>query len=241
MHPGYARTRGLIFGGSSGIGAAITEIMAEQGCEVITASRRGTTACPAGVTAVACDVRDADSTMDLIHRMHGIRNLDWVVNAAGVGYFATIEEPFAAAWRAIVETNVLGMLAILAATRTLRPPLTHLVQIGSLAANRPSRTPGNDVYSATKTAVVTLLAAHRRQLRIAGVRTKITLVTPGYVGDTDFSRNFFLHAPELQQPILDRFTPLSPVDVARVVAYALAQPSHVELGEIMVRAVEQDD
>jgi NADP-dependent 3-hydroxy acid dehydrogenase YdfG len=240
--PARAGTRGLVLGGSSGIGAAVVVTMAEGGCKVVAASRRATVPPGAGAdaTAVSCDVRDPDQVIRVVREVHG-GGLDWVVNAAGVGYFAPLEERFAEQWRGIVEVNLLGLLAVIAAVTMLDPPIRHLVQIGSLAGTRPSRTPGNDLYAATKAAGAALLARHRDQLRAAGARTKITLITPGYVGDTDFGRNFFAHAPERQQSILDDFSPLGPADVARVVAYALTQPPHVELSEIVIRPVEQPD
>jgi NADP-dependent 3-hydroxy acid dehydrogenase YdfG len=233
--------RGLVFGGSSGIGAAVVATMAERGCEVLVASRRAKVPPGCDAKAVSCDVRDAGQVARVLREAHDGPGLEWVVNAAGVGYFAPIEERFVEQWREIAEVNLLGMLAVLATLRALDPPIGHLVQIGSLAGTRPSRTPGNDVYAATKTAGAVVLTQHREQLRAAGVRTKITLITPGYVGDTDFGRNFFTHAPDRRQPILDQFPPLAPADIANVVAYALTQPAHIELSEITIRPVDQPD
>jgi NADP-dependent 3-hydroxy acid dehydrogenase YdfG len=236
-----AGAHGLVIGGSSGIGAAVAASMAERGYEVLAASRRGTVPPGTAAKAVSCDVRNPDQVARRVREAHRGDGLDWVVNAAGVGYFAPVEERFAEQWRDIVEVNLLGLLAILATLRTLDPPVGHLVHIGSLAGTRPSQTPGNDLYAATKAAGASLLAQHRQELRAAGIRTKITLITPGYVGDTDFARNFFAHAPDRREPILDRFPPLAPLDVARVVEYALTQPPHIELSEIVIRPVDQPD
>lgn len=234
-------TRGLIFGASSGIGAAVATLMAEQGCYVLAASRRGSGPPTAGITRLCCDVRDP-AGVDRAFRAAGDHGgLDWVVNAAGVGYFAPVEEEFAQQWQDILHTNVLGTLHILARTGALNPPLRHFVQIGSLAATRSSQTPGNDIYSATKAAGTLLLHRHRARLRAAGILTRVTLVTPGYVGGTDFDRNFFAHAPDRRVPILDRFEPLSTTDVAKTIHYALTRPDHLELSEIVIRPVEQHD
>jgi NADP-dependent 3-hydroxy acid dehydrogenase YdfG len=234
-------TSGVVLGGSSGIGAAVVDTMAKRGCQVISASRRGTAVDRPGVSAMSCDVRDAAGIAEVFARAAEAGGLDWVVNAAGVGFYAPVEERFAEQWHDILDTNVFGMLQVLSQLRALAVPVRQFVQIGSLAGTRPSRTPGNDVYAAAKTAGAQLLARHRLELRAAGVNTKVTLITPGYVGGTDFGRNFFDSAPELNQPIFDQFTPLSALDVARMVEYALDQPEHVELSEIVVRPVDQPD
>jgi NADP-dependent 3-hydroxy acid dehydrogenase YdfG len=224
----------VVFGASSGIGAAVVDLLAGSGVPVVAASRRGTAA--SGAVAVKCDIRDPGSVAEVL-RAAG--SPDWVVNAAGVGFYAPVAERFSAQWQQILDTNVLGTLNILAQLR--ERPVRHFVQVGSLAGSRPSQTPGNDVYAASKAAGAQLLSRFRGELRAAGIRTKVTLITPGYVGGTDFGANFFQHAPEHAEPILDRFPPLSPLDVATTIEYALRQPDHLELSEIVVRPVEQPD
>lgn len=238
MAPGV---RAVVFGASSGIGAAVVELLARDGAAVVAASRRGTAHAQAGVVAVRCDVRSAADVAGVLREALTGGGVDWVVNAAGVGFYAPLESRFAAQWQEILDTNVMGMLNVLAALRDLPRAVGHVVQVGSLAGARPSRTPGNDVYAASKAAGAMLLGRHRAGLRAAGTSTRTTLVTPGYVGSTDFGANFFRHAPDAAEPILDRFPPLSALDVASVVQYALRQPAHVELSEIVVRPVEQPD
>ena len=234
-------TRGLVFGGSSGIGAAVAALTAGHGCHVLAFSRRGSAPPGVRIAALRGDVRDPADVDRAFRAAQGRGGLDWVVNAAGVGFFAPVEEGFAQQWQHILDTNVLGTLNVLARASTLHPPLRHFVQIGSLAGTRPSQTPGNDVYSAAKAAGALLLRRHRARLRAAGIMTRVTLVTPGYVGETDFDRNFFAHAPDQQVPILDRFEPLSATDIAETVHYALTRPDHLELSEIEVRPVGQPD
>jgi NADP-dependent 3-hydroxy acid dehydrogenase YdfG len=231
--------RGVVFGGSSGIGAAVAERLARGGASVVAASRRGAAAGHAGVVAVPCDVRDGESVARVLRDAALAGGVDWVVNAAGVGFYAPVLEQFAPQWRDIIETNVVGMLNVLAQLRELHRPVRHFVQVGSLAGTRPSRTPGNDVYAATKAAGAMLLARFRAELRAEGVLTRTTLITPGYVGGTDFGEYFFRHAPDKKESLFDRFAPLSPIDVAMTIEYALAQPDHLELSEIVVRPVEQ--
>lgn len=239
--PAGPGSRGVVFGGSSGIGAAVVSALTAAGSTVFAASRRATA--PGGVTTdpIRCDVRDTGQVTDVLCRLQDTGGVDWIVNAAGVGFYAPIRGGFSPQWRDILDTNVLGTLNVLAQARALPRQPGHIVQIGSLAGTRPSQTPGNDVYAAAKAGAAQLLLRHREQLRRDGIRTRLTLITPGYVGDTDFTANYYAHAPEHRRPLLDRFTPLTPCDVARVVVYALATPEHVELSEIVVRPVGQPD
>ena len=134
--------------------AAVAALTAGHGCHVLAFSRRGSAPPGVRIAALRGDVRDPAS-VDRAFRQNaqGRGGLDWVVNAAGVG-FAPVEEGFAEQWQHILDTNVLGTLNVLARASTLHPPLRHFVQIGSLAGTCPSQTPGNDVYSAAKVACV---------------------------------------------------------------------------------------
>lgn len=109
-----------------------------------------------------CDIRDAGSVARILQDTLDGGGIDWIVNAAGVGYYAPIDERYAPQRRHILDTNLLSTLTVLAQTRILPTSVRHFVQIA-----------------------------------------------PGYVGNTGFGRNFFAHAPDQRQPILDRFPPLS--------------------------------
>jgi NADP-dependent 3-hydroxy acid dehydrogenase YdfG len=232
----------LVLGGSSGIGAATASLLSRAGFHVAAASRRGTA--PPGqdsITRLTCDVRDPASVRAAFAAVGRSGPVACVINAAGVGFFAPFTHDHAADWRDIVDTNFLGLLHILGATEELARPLQHLVQIGSLAGTRPSKTPGNDIYAATKAAGALTLSRYREHVRRVGGRTKISLITPGYVGGTDFTRNFYRYDADEQQLNLDQFSPLSPEDVAAAVEYVLCQPTHVELSELVIRPVDQPD
>ncbi|MFJ7629790.1 SDR family oxidoreductase [Streptomyces sp. NPDC097595] len=235
-----SRGAGLVLGGSSGIGAAVAAKAQAAGWNVLAASRRGESSA-AGVRTAVCDIRDPSAVARTTQVAAREGRLDWVVNAAGVGFYAPVEAKFAEQWQSILDTNVVGTLNLMAACTGLTEPVGHFIQIGSLASRRPSRTPGNTVYAAAKMAGAQLLERYREELRAGGIGTRVTLITPGYVGDTGFGRDFFQFSPEAAQPILEAFPPLTPQDVARVVQFALESPEQVEISEVVVRPVGQPD
>jgi NADP-dependent 3-hydroxy acid dehydrogenase YdfG len=127
-------------------------------------------------------------------------------------------------WRSMVDTNVLGV------AYSIRASMPHLLERGSghyvitssVAGRRPL--PGS-LYSATKHAVTAMGEALRQELRGEGSEVRVTLIEPGMV-DTPFFDN----------PVSDA---LEPDDIARAVMYAVDQPPHVDVNEILVRPVKQ--
>jgi NADP-dependent 3-hydroxy acid dehydrogenase YdfG len=124
-------------------------------------------------------------------------------------------------WRSMVLTNVYGAaLTIRATLEALRESRGHLLLTGSVAGRRAL--PGS-LYSATKWAVTAMGESARQELDGSGVR--VTLIEPGMV-DTPFFDNPVSNA-------------LEPADVARAVIYAVSQPPHVDVNEILVRPTAQ--
>jgi NADP-dependent 3-hydroxy acid dehydrogenase YdfG len=127
-------------------------------------------------------------------------------------------------WRAMVLTNVYGVaLTIRATLEAVRDSKGHFVLTGSVAGRR--NVPGS-LYSATKWAVAAMAENLRQELDGSGVR--VTLVEPGAT-DTPF----FERVP------LDE--PLHPEDIARAIMFALEQPPHVDVNEIVVRPTAQSN
>ena len=121
-----------------------------------------------------------------------------------------------------VLTNVYGAaLTIRAAFPALKETRGHLLLTGSVAGRRAL--PGS-LYSATKWAVTGMGEAARQEVNGTGIR--VTLIEPGAV-DTPFFDN----------PVTDA---LHPDDVARAVMFAVSQPPHVDVNEILVRPTAQE-
>jgi NADP-dependent 3-hydroxy acid dehydrogenase YdfG len=125
-------------------------------------------------------------------------------------------------WKSMIDTNVYGAaLSIRAALGHFkRENSGHLVLTSSIAGRRSL--PGS-LYSATKFAVTAMGESLRQE--IADTDIKMTLIEPGMV-DTPFFENKVSNALEAD-------------DIARAVMFALTQPPHVDVNEILVRPIHQ--
>jgi NADP-dependent 3-hydroxy acid dehydrogenase YdfG len=125
-------------------------------------------------------------------------------------------------WKAMVLTNVYGVaLTIRAAYDALVATKGHLLLTSSVAGRRAL--PGS-FYSVTKHAVTAMGEAARQDFNDTGVH--VTLIEPGMV-DTPFFDN---------PPSIDA---LQADDIARAVLFAVSQPAHVDVNEILIRPTAQ--
>lgn len=228
-----AERAGVVTGAASGIGAAVAGRLAAEGAALVLADRDGDGAERVAATlprarGVAADVsREADVDAAVAACAAEWGAVDFVVANAGRGLAESFADGDPAAWSALLATNVLG------AALTLRAGLRrmtgrgsgHLVVVASVSGL--ATYPGETMYVASKWAVVGMTRALR--LELAGTGVRLTLVAPGLV-DTPLSRSSPLGAEWLE-----RLAPLQPDDVASAIAYALAQPEHVDVSEIVLR------
>ena len=220
----------LITGASSGIGAATARAAAAAGYRVALAARsearlRELAAELGGggrALVVRCDVREWDDQEAMVARVvERFGRLDVAFANAGFGAPRGFARSTPEHWRDMVLTNVYGAaLTVRAALPALRASRGHLLLTGSVAGRRAL--PGS-LYSCTKWAVTAMGEAARQELDGSGVR--VTLIEPGMV-DTPF----------FDSPVSDA---LQADDVARAVLFAVSQPPHVDVNEILVRPTAQ--
>ena len=221
----------VITGASTGIGAATARAAAQDGYRLVLAARsedklQGLASELGGderAIAVSCDVAEwADNERLVQSALDAFGQVDVVFANAGVGAKRGWLEETPEHWREMVLTNVLGAAyTARAAIPALKEAKGHLVLTSSVAGRRAL--PGS-LYSATKHAVTAMGEAVRQDLNDTGVR--VTLIEPGMV-DTPF----FDSKPSIQA--------LEGEDVARGVMYAVGQPPHVDVNEILVRPINQ--
>jgi NADP-dependent 3-hydroxy acid dehydrogenase YdfG len=219
----------LITGASSGIGAATARHAAREGYRVVLAARSEDR-----ITALAqelgseralpvrCDVTEWEDQQRMVAAtLETFGQLDVVFANAGFGAPRGFLESTVEHWRAMVLTNVYGpALTIRATLPAVRETRGHVLLTGSVAGRRAL--PGS-LYSATKWAVTAMGESLRQEVDGSGIR--VTLIEPGMV-DTPFFDNRPQGALEAD-------------DVARAVMFAVSQPPHVDVNEILVRPTAQ--
>ncbi|MGI8864754.1 MAG: SDR family oxidoreductase [Solirubrobacteraceae bacterium] len=221
----------LVTGASSGIGAATARQAAAAGYRLVLAARSADRlvelAAELGgeerAIAVTCDVTEWDQLQTLVERaLHSFGRVDVAFANAGFGAARGFLEESPEQWRSMVLTNVYGAaLTIRATMPALKQSRGHLLLTGSVAGRRAL--PGS-LYSATKWAVTGMGESARQELNGTGVR--VTVIEPGMV-DTPFFDNPVSNA-------------LTADDVARAVMFAVSQPAHVDVNEILVRPTAQE-
>jgi len=222
----------LITGASTGIGAASARAAAKKGYRLALCARSADKL-EALVREIGddrafaqrCDVTDFDDQQRMVAEvLDHFGRIDAVFANAGTG-----GEPGGfsgapvASWKKMVDVNILGVAFTLRATlEEVKKRRGHVVLTGSVAGRR---TLAGSMYSATKWAVSAIGYGLREEIKGSGVR--VTLLEPGMV-DTPF----------FDEPKPDA---LSSDDIARAVVYALTQPAHVDVHELMVLPTPPED
>jgi NADP-dependent 3-hydroxy acid dehydrogenase YdfG len=228
----------VVTGASSGIGAAAARALAGDGFQLVLGARRlerlEEIAAELGGEAIALDVTDPGSVEDFAAR---VPRCDVLVNNAGGAHgLEPLSEADEGKWGTMYEANVLGTMRM---TRALLPRLVasgdgHLVSVTSIAAFEPYR--GGAGYNAAKHAQRAMLRVLR--LELLGEPVRVTEIAPGMV-ETEFSLVRFGGDEEAASRVYRGMTPLSAEDVAECIRWAVAQPAHVNVDEIVVRPRDQ--
>jgi 3-hydroxy acid dehydrogenase / malonic semialdehyde reductase len=224
----------IVTGASSGIGAATVRALRREGMRVAGGARRAG-AIDADV-ALELDVTDAVRCERFVDEaVAALGGLDVIVNAAGL---ALGRDPF---WesseedeRAVLETNVNGLIRM---TRLALPHLRdggHIVNIGSVAGRQAYEK--GSLYVTSKFAVRGFTYALREDL--LGRPIRLTTVDPGLV-ETDFSRVRFRGDEEQARSVYAGVEAMQPDDIAECIVFALTRPPHVNVDEIVVKALAQ--
>ncbi|HLI13441.1 MAG TPA: SDR family NAD(P)-dependent oxidoreductase [Alphaproteobacteria bacterium] len=236
----------LVTGASSGFGEAIAVHLAARGVRIIATARHrerlDKLAAKIGrdFHALSLDVTDpaaADGIMDRLPP--NWREIDILVNNAGsdVGGRQRFDVGAAGDWASTIETNVTGLLRV---TRAVLPGMIargrgHIVNIGSIAAIRPMA--GLAAYGASKAAVHAFSDALRMELK--GTPVRVTEILPG-TARTGFAAARWRGDEKQAEAFYAGFKSLlTAEDVARTVIFALEQPPHVVIAELVVLPTSQ--
>ncbi|OLE30650.1 MAG: hypothetical protein AUG43_02665 [Actinobacteria bacterium 13_1_20CM_3_68_10] len=224
----------IVTGASSGIGAATAADLAREGARVAGGARRVDEL--QTEIKLELDVTDRESCERFVEAAVGeLGGLDILINNAGLGLG---RDPF---WESteededtVLETDVHGLLRM---TRLCLPHIRdggHIVNMGSIAGRQPYENAA--VYVASKYAVRGFTYALREDL--LGRPIRLTTVDPGLV-ESNFSRVRFRGDKDKAKEPYEGVDPLRPEDIAECILFALTRPLHVNIDELVVKALAQ--
>lgn len=238
----------LITGATSGLGKAIALRLGKEGYNLIITGRRkdkleeldreisinyGSTVLP-----LCFDVRKYDEVETALGNLpEKWRNIDVLVNNAGLAvgldpiYKGEVDD-----WERMIDTNVKGLLYV---TRVVTPVMVercsgHIINIGSIAGKAVY--PNGAVYCATKYAVNALHQGMRMDLLPYNIR--VTQICPGAV-DTEFSLVRFKGDKGRADQVYTGYENLVADDIAESVYFAISQPPHVDIQDMLVMPTAQ--
>jgi 3-hydroxy acid dehydrogenase / malonic semialdehyde reductase len=225
----------VVTGASSGIGAATALALAREGARVVGGARRAERI-QSPVSAHELDVTSPESCKRFIDAaVEELGGIDILVNGAGL---ALGRDPFDDSTeedeRTVIETNVNGLVRI---TRLALPHIRdqgHIINLGSIAGRQAYE--NASLYVASKFAVRGFTYALREDL--LGRPIHLTTVDPGLV-DTEFSRVRFRGDEEAARKVYQGVEPLTAEDIADCVLFAVTRPPHVNVDELVVKALAQ--
>lgn len=236
----------LVTGASSGIGAVVARALAAQGAAVAVAARRrplldqlvkDIEATGGTAVAIELDVTDETACRTAVEQcVQRLGALDVLVNNAGVMLLGPIEDANTAEWRQMINTNVLGpMYMTHAALPYLLRARGTVVQLSSVDGRIAGELTG--VYNASKSGLNAFSESLRQEVTTRGVR--VVVIEPGATA-TDLASHI-THGPtrDAVAEFAAALRPLAPEDVAAAVLYAVTQPPHVAVNELLLRSVDQ--
>ena len=236
----------VVTGAAGGMGRAITEALLESGRRVVLVDRapdslRGFAAAMGDSTfPIELDIADAksvDRLPDLIP--NAFKPVDILINNAGhdIGGRTRFDIGPADDWSSIIQTNLIGLMRV---TRSILPDMVkrnsgHIVNISSINAVRII--PDMAAYSTSKAGVHMFTETLRGELAETAIRvtemqpglTRTGIILTRYRGDRKKEKDYF-----------NQFKmALDPADIARSILFALDQPPHVQIAEMMILPVNR--
>lgn len=226
----------LVTGASRGIGLAIARSLAALGAKLAICARdperlekAGASLRGAGasVVTIPTDLRHASEIAPLVRKTEqSLGGIEILVNNAGIGYFAPVQDASEENWDAVLDTNLKAvfLLSKAVAPGMIRRRSGHIINIASLAGK--SAFAGGAVYCASKWGVLGLTQCMAEDLRPYGIR--VSAVSPGSVA-TDFSPHTAKDTSKMLQP----------EDVAHAIESILTQTPQSFISEILIRPAQK--
>lgn len=238
----------IITGASSGIGQATAKKLAGKGIRVMLAARREERlielkkeieAAGGKAEYLVTDVTSADDMEALAKAtIDHFGQINILINNAGLMPLSLMSKRKIDEWDRMIDVNIKGVLYGIAAVLPYmeKQKNGHIINISSVAGHIVW--PGSAVYSGTKYAVRAISDGLRQEINPAD-NIRVTIVSPGTVAteltDTITDEDVLLNLKKSS----GKMEPLQAEDIAGAIAYAVEQPSHVDVNEILIRPRQQ--
>jgi len=237
----------VITGASSGLGESTARLLAARGAKVVLGARRKDridalvneiTANGGSAIGIATDVMKRSDVEALVKgALDKYGRVDVIVNNAGIADIAPMTELKVEEWDRMIDVNIKGLLYGVAAALPImqKQKQGHIINIASVVGFKVFA-PGGVVYSATKFAVRAVTEGLRLELKADNIRT--TMISPGAIA-TELGES---GSDEVAKENLREFYKIAiPADsIAHAIAYAIEQPSAVEIDEVVIRPTAQE-
>ncbi|WP_378188448.1 SDR family NAD(P)-dependent oxidoreductase [Aquimarina sp. W85] len=236
----------LITGATSGIGKATAHELAKKNINLILCGRRTDRLKQienelnkhVKVCTLSFDIRNKDEVSKAIKNLPPeFSTIDILINNAGNAHgLDSIQSGSIDDWDAMIDSNIKGLLYI---SKAILPTMItqgsgHIINIGSIAGKEVY--PNGNVYAATKHAVDALNKAMLLDLNGKGIR--VGAIHPGLV-ETEFSDVRFKGDSDKAASVYKGFTPLTPEDIADIIAFVVTRPYHVNISDLIVLPTAQ--
>ena len=235
----------LITGATSGFGMSCAELFSKKGYKTILIGRREERLLKLskklGVKKnfpIQLDVRNKVKVYKEIENLpNDFKKISVLINNAGLAWgFETAQDVEIGKWETMIDTNCKGLVYM---TKAVLPGLIkrnkgHIVNIGSVAGTYPYG--GGNVYGGTKAFVKQFSLGLKSDL--LGTKVKITNIEPG-MADTEFSLVRFSGNKKKAKDVYKNMTPLTGVDIAETIFWAVNRPSHVNINRIELMPLQQ--
>ena len=230
----------LVTGASSGIGEACARALSGNGAKVILTGRNQKKleqlSKEIGGIFLTANLSISEDVVSLFEAIDG--SIDILVNNAGVAPKASIIDGDVEAFQTLLNVNVLALThCCQLALKKFDPKIGgQIVNISSMSGHRVP--PSGGFYAATKFAVRAVTEALRYELKSKGNKTRVTMISPGFV-DTPLLENYFRGDEETLSALRQDIEMLKPQDIAQTLIHILETPKHVEIGDVMMRPSDQ--
>ncbi|WP_373702095.1 SDR family oxidoreductase [Weissella soli] len=239
----------VITGASSGIGEATAKLLASRGAKVVLGARRAdrltslATTIGENASYQVTDVskyQDVEQLVTFAYEKYG--RVDVLYNNAGVMPQGFLREGKLKSYQKMLDINVMGVLHGITAVLPIMEQQKDGLIITTDSVAGHVVYPGSAVYNGTKYAVRAIMEGLRQEERDFGIRS--TIISPGAVA-TELIQS--VDNRVIEEALQDLYDPensgsmnsLAADDIANAVLYAIDQPKHVAISEVLIRPTGQ--